>query len=294
MVAVTLMFGCSAGLPEGQPETTTPASLDLSALTASLQAHVDRDELPGARLLVVREGAVVGDVLVGYSDLESRTPLTDRSIFRLASATKVFVSVAFLTLVDEGRIQISDPVSRYLPEFAEMAVFDGEGTSRPASNPLTVLDLLRHTGGMGYGYEEPYRTALVDAGLLQTGVRFDMDWSHPWSLSDWGARLAEIPLEAEPGKVFSYGLHHDVLGLIIERISGQRLDDFVSERLLAPLGLGDSGFSVRADQVSALTSFYSFENDALVRVEGERRAPSSPRPGPRPGAAGGICWAMVA
>jgi CubicO group peptidase (beta-lactamase class C family) len=256
----------------------------------SLQAHVERGSLPGAVHLVMRGDDLLELTAVGFDDVESGTPVHRRSIFRLASATKIWVSVGLMTLVEEGRVVLDAPVSRYLPEFGELTVLARDGAPVPTTRQLTVEDLLRHSGGMGYGYEEPYQSALAEAGLLEPVHPLGMDWSHPWSLAEWAGRLADVPLEGEPGVRFSYGLHHDVVGALIERVTGQSLGDFMAERVFEPLGLRDTGFSVPEDRLGDLTSFYNSTEGGLERMETGEESPfrSPPR-----AASGGGGWDQI-
>jgi CubicO group peptidase (beta-lactamase class C family) len=249
-------------------------------LRDSLLAHVDQGSLPGAVHLVMRGDEVLEHITVGYDDVESSTPVHRRSIFRLASATKIWVSVGLMTLVEEGRVALDAPVFRYLPEFGELSVLSEEGPPVPATRPLTVEDLLRHSGGMGYGYEEPYQSALADAGLLEPVHPLGMDWSHPWSLAEWG----------DPGVRFSYGLHHDVVGALIERVTGQSLGEFMAERVFEPLGLRDTGFQVPEARLGDLTSFYNYEEGRLQRMETGEESPF--RTPPR-AASGGGGWDQI-
>jgi CubicO group peptidase (beta-lactamase class C family) len=249
----------------------------VQAIRDSMQSLVTSGTIPGAALLLARHGAIVEVVTVGFADRESGTHVQRNSIFRLASATKIWISAAALTLVDEGRIGLDDPVSRFLPEFATLRVHGDSGRVQPARRAVTVRDLLRHTSGMGYGYADPYQAALVAQGLLMHSGRFGRDWSHPWSLAEWTRRLATVPLEAEPGTVFSYGLSHDVVGRLIEVVSGQRLPAFVSQRMLEPLGLHDTGFALDAARLDRLTSFYVAQPEGFVRVETGRQSRSARR-----------------
>jgi CubicO group peptidase (beta-lactamase class C family) len=235
-------------------------------------------------------GEILDVTAIGHDDLEDGVPLEARSIFRLASATKIFVSVAFMTLVEEGLVSLDDPVSQHLPGFRPTHVFDAAGSPVPGAGTMTILDLLRHTGGLGYGYTESYRAALVAAHLMETGVHFGETWEHPWSLEEWALRLAEVPLEAQPGTSFSYGLTHDLLGAVIQSVSGQRLDDFVRDRVLLPLGLEDTGFAVAPEDLARLTSFYNLEEGRLVRVE---RGEESPFREPPFAPSGGGGWDQV-
>lgn len=271
LILLALVSACGPA-PESVPD------VDLGQVRDSLQAIVSRGGLPGALLLVGVGDAPVQTVTAGFSDVESRRPLTDSSIFRLASTTKIWATVTLMTLVEDGQLDLGDPISRYIPEFGNADFFSPEGARVPAPREATILDLLRHTGGMGYSVpgfsaDGPYRAALMEAGLLRTGGPFAIDWTHPWNLSEWAARLAAIPREAAPGTSFSYGFDHDVLGLVMERATGQSLDRLIADRVLDPLDLEDTGFMVAPERRQDLVSFYSSVEGRLELVE---TGPNSP------------------
>jgi CubicO group peptidase (beta-lactamase class C family) len=245
------------------PAAAAQDSDPFEPLRDSLQAHVEQGSLPGAVHLVMRGDEVLELMTVGYDDVESSTPVHRRSIFRLASATKIWVSVGLMTLVEEGRVALDAPVSRYLPDFGELSVLSEE---------------------------EPYQSALADAGLLEPVHPLGMDWSHPWSLAEWAGRLADVPLEGEPGVRFSYGLHHDVAGALIERVTGQSLGELMAERVFEPLGLRDTGFQVPEARLGDLTSFYNYEEGRLQRMETGEESPF--RTPPR-AASGGGGWDQI-
>ena len=290
-LVVALAFGVvvrvaeAQRLPQADPERAGFSTAALGALHDTLQQLVADGTIPGAAFLIARGGRIVDVTTVGYADRETRTAVQRNSIFRLASATKIWVSAAVLTLVDDGRIGLDDSLGRYLPEFASMRVYSDSGSTRPAGRAITVRDLLRHTAGTGYGYADPYQAALIERGLMTVGGRFARDWSHPWTLAEWTRRLAAIPLENEPGTAFGYGLSHDILGRVVEAVSGQRLDEFVKRRILDPLGLRDTGFSVDTASRGRLTSFYIVENGRLVRTETGLESPF--RDAPRAPSGGG-------
>jgi len=223
-----------------------------------IQERVDRGDLPGAVVLLSRRRKVGVLRAFGFSDLESRRPMKTDDLFRLASATKILTSAALLTLYEEGRFRLRDPVGDYVPEF------------RTLEGKLTIRDLLRHTTGYGYGFREPQLSAYRRAGIMKPGP--DLDWTHDGTLSEWAVRLATVPLADEPGTRFEYGLGTDIAGLLIERIANQSLDVFLRERLFAPLRMNDTGFVVPEDKLDRLTSVYFAEQGRLKVID---RAPTS-------------------
>ncbi len=180
------------------------------------------------------------------------------SIFRIYSMTKPIASVAAMILVEDGRLQLSDPVSKHLPAFKDLTVLTATGTE-PA-RPMTVQDLLRHTSGLGYGEISPNATlkdGLAKAGLYKPG-NIDFD-ARDMSAAEQVSRLAKIPLLRQPGLAWEYSLSTDVLGRVIEAASGQRLGDFMAQRIFQPLGMDDTAFHVPAAKMNRLAA--SFDKD---------------------------------
>lgn len=230
-------------------DRAAPASLGLSAEKSlafknELQRRVDAGEMPGAVLLVARHGKVAALEAVGYQDRNAKTPMKTDSIFRIASLTKPIVSVAAMMLVEEGRLLLHDPVAKYLPEFKDTQVAvqktgpDGktEWTLERQHRPMTIQDLFRHTAGLTYGQ---FDNSHVDQLYVQTGIL-----SREQTLEEQVKKLAALPLKHQPGTTFDYSLAVDVLGRVIEVISGQTLDVFIKTRITAPLGMVDTGFWV--------------------------------------------------
>lgn len=229
----------------------------LERLHAVLQESVGRGELPGAVLLIAHRGKIVSLRAFGLSDIETKRAMKPDSIFRMASATKILTSVALLRLYEQGRFGLRDAVSIYLPEFKNLTVQSGTALA-PAKRTLTIRDLLRHTSGYGYGYEDPQQTAYRKAGILHPGE--ELNWSHNLTLAEWVAKLATVPLADEPGTKFDYGFSSDIIGYLIERLSGQPLDRFMEEQIFRLLQMNDTGFMVPVDKLDRLTSIYEIEN----------------------------------
>jgi CubicO group peptidase (beta-lactamase class C family) len=143
---------------------------------------------------------------------------------------------------------------------------------------MTVRDLLRHTDGYGYGFSVAYRKELERKELIQRSGTDRLTWTHPWMLDEWTRRLSGVPMEAEPGTAFSYGFGHDILGALVERVAGERLDDFFQRRLLGPLGLEGTGFHFEPARLQRLTSFYRYQDGRLYRVETAAHSPYAGRP----------------
>ena len=250
------------GLLRAAPEDVGLSSERLARLTAALQDHVDEGRLPGAVALVARRGRIAYLEAVGYRDRESNAPLTTDAIFRIASQTKALASVGVMLLQEEGKLLITDPVGKYLPEFMETTVAqpDGDGGYDvvPAKRPITIRDLLTHTAGIGYG-SGPASGQWDAAGI--TGWYFaDRDET----VGDVMARLAALPLDAQPGEAWVYGYNTDILGAMIEKISGRTLGEFLRARLLGPLGLDDTHFFLPEAKVDRLATVYSSTADGGI------------------------------
>ena len=246
-VCVALFLGgCATGLQQASsPESAGVSSERLKDVAATFQAGVDKREIPGAVVLIARQGKIVYFEVFGFRDREAGVPMTRDAIFRIASMTKPIVSVAALMLVEENKLGLSDPVSRHIPELknARVGVEKKDAAGKvelalePAQREMTVLDLLRHTSGLTYGIfgrpsvvKQQYNAAkLFDRG--QTNAEF-------------AAKIAKLPLHYHPGTTWDYSMSTDVLGRVIEVVSGMELKDFLSTRILAPLGMIDTGFWV--------------------------------------------------
>jgi CubicO group peptidase (beta-lactamase class C family) len=227
----------------------------LDRIGAHIQAkYLDTGKLPHAALLIGR-----GDEV---AHLWSSGVETD-AIFRIASMTKPVTSIAFMQLVEQGKVALSEPVAKYIPEFAKLGVFVAGGggipfVSRPPAMPMRIIDLLRHTSGLTYSFQE--RTA-IDAAYRKT------DLEH-WMKNDTQSfidHLAGIPLQFDPGSCWNYSVSTDVLGVIVERISGQSLGDYFREHIFAPLGMADTGFKVRESEAHRIPDCYAF--DAATKMK---------------------------
>jgi len=231
----------SEPLPTAKPEDVGLSQTALDRLSAALNDRITSGHLPGAVALVARHGKVAYHESFGRQDPISDKPMGTDAIFRIYSMTKPIVSVAVMMLWEEGRLLLSDPISKFIPAFADTQVglIAGDSyTLTAAKTPITVQDLLRHTSGLTYEFRgtTPIHRAYAEARvarLKQTNA-------------DQVGELAGLPLLHQPGTVWEYSRSTDVLGRLVEVISGQTLGAFLSERILGPLGMTDSGFSVPA------------------------------------------------
>ncbi|MCB1683480.1 MAG: serine hydrolase domain-containing protein [Pseudomonadales bacterium] len=229
------------------------ARLDLAP--ALLEDYIQREELVGAVLLVVRDGRVVLHTAHGARDREAALPMERDTIFRIASQTKAIVSVAVLKLQEEGKLLIGDPLGKYLPEFQEttVAVADGAGEPLivPANRAITVRDLLTHSAGIGYGYG-PAAAAWADAGIQ--GWYFA---HREEPIRETVRRMAALPMDAQPGDAFVYGYATDILGALIEVVSGESLDAYLKQALFDPIGMTDTHFYLPTAKRARLAVVYS-------------------------------------
>lgn len=244
--AAALLVGTALGqgLPTAQPESVGMSSERLSRIKPALEREIDAGRMPGSILMIARNGKLVYSEATGFQDKAAGKPMAKDAIFRIYSMTKPFTSVAAMMLVEEGKLQLTDPVSKYLPAFAKMELLakdkDGKMVREPAARPITVHDLLRHTAGLAYGEFSAIpevRAAYAEAGLLLTGVV-------TLTPEQFTNAIAKTPLVHQPGTTWEYSMAVDVLGRVVEAVSGKRLSAFLEERLFQPLGMVDSGFVV--------------------------------------------------
>jgi CubicO group peptidase (beta-lactamase class C family) len=232
-----------------KPEDVGLSSSQLARIEAVTQNHVESGAVPGAVMLVARRGKIAWYKTMGFRDRGARDAMKPDSIFRIYSMTKPIVSVAAMMLVEEGRMQINDPVSKYLPEIGKMKVGlesgeDGKPTMQlvDPSREMTVQDLLRHTSGLIYGTRGK---SLVNAAYIDAKIGSRDD-----STEEFVAKLSKLPLRFSPGDRWEYGVSTDVLGRVVEVVSGKTLGEFLNERIFTPLGMTDTGFHVPADKLN--------------------------------------------
>lgn len=250
----------AATLSVAVPEAAGMSGDALKRITQSFNAEIDAGRLPGAVFAIARHGQLIYFEALGFQDKPAGVPMRKDTIFRWYSMTKPLVSVAAMMLVEEGRLQLTDPVAKHLPAFATMQVAQARNADGktdyeivPAARPITVHDLLRHTAGLAYGEVTPnqaVKKAYENAGLYKPNV-IDFD-VRDLSPTEFTERLAKQPLSAQPGTQWQYSLASDLLGRIVEVISGKRLGEFLNERLFKPLGMADAAFWVPPQKLSRL------------------------------------------
>ena len=256
----------ASGLPIAAPEEVGMSSERLERLSRAMQGYIDRQEVAGTVTLIARRGKVVHYEAQGWRDVENDEPMTRDVIFRIASMTKPITSVALMMLWEEGHFQLRDPVSTWLPEFAEMRVAvapdSDEYVAQPykaveATRPITVQHLLTHTAGLANNYRGPTRDAYRALGAK----RQPNDTSR-----DSTKRLAELPLNFQPGDAWEYGPATNVVGDLVEAISGQTLDEFMRERILEPLGMVDTHFYFSESKLGRFAALYRPGEDGKIEL----------------------------
>src|SRR5438034_2000753 len=269
LLLVVLAWGLGAQpLPVAKPEQVGMSSQKLAKIGQVLKKEADDGSFRGAVVMVARKGKLVYQDAVGMQTVSAK--MTPAAIFRIYSMTKPLVSVAAMMLVEDGVVQLTDPVSKYLPGFDKLQVSvssrDTAGNTTyglvPQERQMTVQDLLRHTSGLAYG--EITQNAPVKDGLERIGVfRKDMDYeARNVAPAEQIEKMATVPLAFQPGTIWNYSLSVDMLGRVVERASGKRLADFLEARLFKPLKMKDSGFWVPAGKMPRLAE--SLEKDRFA------------------------------
>src|SRR5208282_4835666 len=251
LIALLLAMPAAATdpLPRTKPESVGMSSERLARIGEVLRADIERGRIPGAVVAVARKGKLVYFEAFGYRDKAAGVPMTTDTIFGIASMTKPMVTVGALQLYEHGRLLFDDPVSNYLPQFAKMQVAHLDPTGEtiidtvPAARQITIQDIMRHTSGIIYGgrgstaVHKLYPASSSSAAESMTSVEF-LD------------KLGSLPLMYQPGTVWDYGFSIDVLGLVIESITNEKLGQYLQESLFKPLGMSDTGFIVPTDKVN--------------------------------------------
>ena len=261
--------GFAQDLPTAKPESVGLSSERLERIGAAVQHNIDNERIAGAVTLVMRQGRVAWLKSQGMMDREAGKPMRPDAIFRICSMTKPITSVAVMMLYEEGFFQLEDPISKYLPEFKNMKVLvkpqSGEPYTVPATKEITVRDLLRHTSGIAYHWNDTMGPLYKAANVAHGALPYD------GTLEDSIKRLAGVPLLFSPGERWEYGLGVDVLGRLVEVVSGKSLDEFFRTRIFEPLGMKDTYFYPPEDKLPRLAAAYTYYPD-----KGLNRFPDTP------------------
>lgn len=252
------------GLPNGSAKRAGFSPERLARIECFIDDEIEGAHIPGAIMMVARNGKVIHSVVSGYQDVESRKPVALDTIFRIYSMTKPVMGVATMILVEEGKLKLDDPVAKYIPEFGELEVYwfeeRGEILTSPATETMTIHHLVTHTSGLTF-------PSNGDTPLHQLLKKEYVPANEFPSLGAFVERMAEFPLLFQPGTRYEYAPGFDVLGHVIEQVAGESLKEFLGERIFEPLGMVDTGFFVPAEKVGRFASTYTSTDDGLELIE---------------------------
>jgi CubicO group peptidase (beta-lactamase class C family) len=259
-----------------KPEKAGFSAARLACIGTAMQRHVDEKRIAGAVTLVVRHGKLVHFEKGGMAVMEDGRAMELDTIFRIYSMTKPITSVALMMLLEEGRLRLSDPVSRYLPAFGNPKVMEGDTASGfrllDASRPIDIHDLLTHTSGLSHGFQEDavgevYRKDLVP-----------LESNRDQTLETWVNAVARMPLAHQPGTRFRYSFATDVLGLLVQVVSGMPFDEFLARRVFEPLGMTDTAFFVPPEKIDRFAAVYTLTEDGRLMATDAPRTSEFARP----------------
>ncbi|HMJ71116.1 MAG TPA: serine hydrolase domain-containing protein [Cyclobacteriaceae bacterium] len=278
LIIVTLlaMLSCerpadkkATGLTQGTPESGGFSSSRLARLDSGMNDWVKKNWVNGSVALIARRGKIVFHKAYGFNDLDTKEPLDQNGIFRIASQTKAITTTAAMMLWEEGRFSLEDPVSKFIPSFADQKVIntynakDTTFTTIPAKRPITIRDLLTHTSGIGYpAIGSPEANAIYAKYKITGGVGVKNQ-----KLADAMTRLGTVPLFFQPGEKWMYGVSTDLLGYLIEIWSGTTLDVFFETRIFKPLGMNNTYFNVPQEKASMVVNFFQEGDNGIKKQD---------------------------
>jgi CubicO group peptidase (beta-lactamase class C family) len=287
-VLYCLLIGLLAGaavaadLPTARPESVGMSTQRLGMLKSEMQSLVDRNQLAGVVTMVAKDGKVVAFDVAGKRDLESAAPLQKDSIFRIYSMTKPITGVAMMMLFEEGKWQLNDPVSKHIPEFANLKVAkvnpqNGSVTQVAPDHAMTMRELMSHSGGLSYGVfgNTPVDKMYTDVNALNRDEPLQ-------AMID---KLGKIPLLHQPGERWHYSVSVDVQGYLVEKLSGQPFPEFLKQRIFDPLGMKDTAFFVPPGKLNRFVSFYTYDKDRKLVPHA---SPDYTKPPAMPSGGGGL------
>jgi CubicO group peptidase (beta-lactamase class C family) len=258
-------------LSKESPEKEGLSSGRLNRIDSLLQNLVDHQKLVGVVTMIARHGKIVHSAHIGMLDIETNKKIQLNTIFRIASMSKPIVSVAAMILYEKGCFQLNDPVSKYIPEFKDLKVYSkkGDQTNGILKREMTIQDLLRHTSGLTYGAgNTPVDSMYKSANVLDDNG----------TLKDMIHKLAQIPLLYQPGEQWNYSVSVDVLGYLIEVISGKPLDEFLKENIFNPLGMKNTGFFVPEGELNRLATLYTVSKEGKLKPYSANKLEDSKKP----------------
>jgi CubicO group peptidase (beta-lactamase class C family) len=271
-------------LPTAPPEALGLSAPRLARLTETLKRYVDENKVAGTVTLVLRDGRVAYFETAGLADREAKRPMQKDAIFRIASMSKAVTSVAAMILLEEGKLLLNDPVSKFIPAFRSTTVAVPPPANAapgspvavvPARRQVTIRDLLTHTSGVSYGAGAT-RALYKEAGFDEW---YFADKSEP--IGTWIEKLATLPFDAQPGESYVYGFNTDILGYVVEKASGAPLDQFFATRIFEPLKMVDTAFFLPSEKRDRLATVYSNNGGVLERAQDKGRYQGAYVDGPR-------------
>ena len=280
----------SPPLSPASPESVGMSSERINRIDAMCREAVNSGNIPGVVALVARKGKIVLHKAYGMADISSGREMKTDDIFRIASQTKAITATAVMILWEEGRFQLDDPISKYIPEFAEPGILDtfnetdSSFTTTPAEREITIRHLLTHTSGIGYGFidqDERFRKIYQKAGIIDAWT------TEPLTIEQNIKKLAKLPLHQNPGEKYLYSEGLDVLGYFIEVVSGMPFDEFLRNRLFDPLGMDDTWFYLPDNKADRLVAVHKKEGDEWIKFADSRFEVDYPIKGARTFFAGG-------
>ena len=249
-------------LPTAKADNVGISAKRLTRLSDGMKSLVDQGRLAGVVTMVARHGKVIEFEATGKRNIAANLPMQKDSIFRIYSMSKPITGVAMMMLLEEGKWQLDDPVAKYIPEFADLKVYatdaDGKMILKDQVHPMTMRELMSHTGGFTYGYfgNTPVDKLQREADLLNVDN----------TLEEMIKRVAKLPLNAQPGSEFHYSISVDIQGYIVQKLSGMPFEEFLEKRIFKPLNMVDTGFYVPAEKLGRLAEFYSYGKDGRLEV----------------------------
>jgi len=256
-------------------------------LDSLFQGHVNKGEIHGCLAYVFQNGKVIVNKPYGYMDIEAKRPMEKDAIFRIASMTKILTSAAALKLYEEGKFLLDEPVKKYIPEFADLRVIapdcknEDAVTSVPLERDVTIRDLFRHTAGFGYGGNDIVGKLYVKKILYTENL----------TLKQFVKGITSVPLKYQPGSKWEYSFSNDILGYLVEVISGKPLDEYMNEAIFKPMGMVNTGFYVASDKIKKVCNHYEYADNKLRLVAGSENSMLLKRPAFISGGGGGLSTA---
>jgi CubicO group peptidase (beta-lactamase class C family) len=271
--ALFLVAGAGAAKSDSEGDLTMASPADVGMdpakvdhFTSEMKKMVDEGKLAGMVTMIARHGKIVQYEAFGYRDLETKAPMTKDTIVRIYSMSKPITGVALMTLFDEGKFKLSDPVSKYIPEFENLQVAKADGPDgmpevEPADHEMTIRELMSHTGGLTYGL---FSRSQTDQLYVKAGV---LDFNS--TLAEMVDKLGKLPLRQQPGSLWHYSVSVDVQGYLVEVLSGKPFDVYLKEKIFQPLGMNDTDFWVPEDKVARFSRLYVPNREGKLEVQPE-------------------------